>query len=365
MEAIYKDISSPGGLGGENKLYKESLRKKIDVNRTDVKNFLRSQSSYTKHLIQPNKFPRRYFMVSRAGKTICFDIAYLIDYSLSNNGFKYLLVGVDMFSRYLNVFPLKSLKASEISENLNLFFKNNIFSYEKIFTDLGSEFIAKQSRAVYKKYNILHYSTENREIKASLVEIVIRTLKQKIGKYITHFNTERYIDVLPEIINTYNHTDHRGLLYHKPIDIHLMLNQDDIHIFAMKVYKRKFKHTPLTKVLLQTGTVVRLKHTRSSQHVFRKAYHVRNTEELFKIINVNNHHVPVTYKVADLENSEIKGNFYRQEIVPCLDSELYKINILKKRKRKNKIEYLVQYINYPASTPRWVPLNYINNEKHI
>ena len=51
------------------------------------------------------------------------------------------------------------------------------------------------------------YSTENEE-KSSVVERWNRTMKEKMFKYFSAISTEKYVDVLDEMVNDYNNTKH-------------------------------------------------------------------------------------------------------------------------------------------------------------
>ena len=53
------------------------------------------------------------------------------------------------------------------------------------------------------------FTTYNEETKASIVESFNRTLKTKM--YFTHIETLTYVDVLFEMVASYNHTVHRTI----------------------------------------------------------------------------------------------------------------------------------------------------------
>ena len=61
------------------------------------------------------------------------------------------------------------------------------------------------------------YSTFN-EGKYVVAERFIRTLKNKIFKYMTAISKNVYFDVLDDIVNKYNNTIHRTIKM-KPIDV--------------------------------------------------------------------------------------------------------------------------------------------------
>ena len=65
---------------------------------------------------------------------------------------------------------------------------------------------------VFLKSKKIHFfTTENPETKASIVERFQRTLKSRMLKYFTHNRTLRYVDVLPKLVEGYNHAYHRSI----------------------------------------------------------------------------------------------------------------------------------------------------------
>ena len=68
-----------------------------------------------------------------------------------------------------------------------------------------------------QKNNIAMYATHNEE-KSVAADRFIRTLKNKISKYMTSISKNVYIDKLDDILNKYNNTYHRAIKM-KPINI--------------------------------------------------------------------------------------------------------------------------------------------------
>lgn len=342
-DTLYRDLSNSAGLGSITKLKKAGV--------LNPEKFLNSKDSYTLHKVTPKKFKRRPFLVKGPGITIACDVAYMIHYQKDNDGYKYLLVFIDIFSRYLSVYPLKSIKSKDVIPNLKHFFNNSIYKYSKILTDEGKEFTSKSIIELLDKIDVCAYHTFNREIKAAHVERVIRTLKMKISRYITEFNSERYIDVLPTIVDAYNHTNHRGLGNKTPVDVHLITNWEKITNSFKQMYKKERKQNSKSFTnMLSVGEHVRISLTRKT---FDKESNIRNTREIFKIDKINETY-PVTYSLVDLENKKIEGSFYKQELIVVQNSGKYRVEVLKTRKKRGIIEYLVKYIDYPSSKTEWV-----------
>jgi len=65
---------------------------------------------------------------------------------------------------------------------------------------------------------------------------------------------------------------------------------------------------------------------------------------------------PVTCKLKDLADEDIKGTFYEYELqlVTKPDDALFDIElIVKTRKRAGKVEYLVKWRGYPEKFNSW------------
>ena len=80
----------------------------------------------------------------------------------------------------------------------------------KIWVDKGSEFYNNSFKKWLKDNDIEMYSTNN-EGKSVIAERFIRTLKNKIYKYMTSISKNVYTDKLDDTVNEYNNTYHRTM----------------------------------------------------------------------------------------------------------------------------------------------------------
>jgi hypothetical protein len=69
------------------------------------------------------------------------------------------------------------------------------------------EFRARTVQFVFEEAGIKHFYAQN-EVKASVAERVIKTIKTKIYIYFTFKQSYRYIDKLQSFAEGYNHTNH-------------------------------------------------------------------------------------------------------------------------------------------------------------
>ena len=126
-----------------------------------------------------------------------------------NDGVKFLLIAIDVFSRYLFVRPLKTKTGKEVKAALESIFEEGR-QPEICRFDQGKEFSNKTVEDLLRQKNIAFFTTQN-ETKANYAERVIKTLKKRIYRYITHTDKERYIDKLQDFVRSYNSTYHRSI----------------------------------------------------------------------------------------------------------------------------------------------------------
>ena len=134
------------------------------------------------------------------------DFVEMQAFSKSNRGVRYLLTVIDVFSKYGWMLLLKDKTGKSVADAFKEIFKKSKRKPEKLWTDKGREFYNKH----VKELGVELYSTENAE-KSSVVERWNRTMKEKIFKYFTANNTNKYIDVLDDFVARYNNTRHSSI----------------------------------------------------------------------------------------------------------------------------------------------------------
>ena len=167
----------------------------------------------------------------------------------------------------------------------------------------------------------------------------------------THQNTKKYIHILPDIIKSYNLTQHRGLGgNHTPTEIHQLTNPEEIQLQFKEMYKiPSSSHKPLISTL-PVGEYVHLSQIKPT---FKKGYTIQNTLEIFKITRVDTTQTPTIYFLEDLQGEPIEGIFYREELIPTKPPEFYQINIIRTETVAGRKKYLVKWRGYPDKFNSW------------
>ena len=110
-----------------------------------------------------------------------------------NKRFRFLLCLIDIFSEYVWVIPLKDKKGISIVNAFRKTLKKSGRKPNKIWVDKGSESYNNYFKKWLKDNDIEMYSIHN-EGKSVLAERFIKTLKNKISKYMTAISKNVYID---------------------------------------------------------------------------------------------------------------------------------------------------------------------------
>ena len=104
---------------------------------------------------------------------------------------------------------MKNKSATSLAAALQTTFVNEW--PQTLQTDQGVVFLNTSVQALLQSYGIHHFSTLNAETKASIVERFNRMLKMRMWRYFTKHQTWRYIDVLQDLVRSYNNTPHRSI----------------------------------------------------------------------------------------------------------------------------------------------------------
>ena len=145
------------------------------------------------------------------------DLADMQLLSKYNKGYKFLLCVIDIFSKYAWVIPLKDKKGISIVNAFQKILDDSKRKPNKIWVDKGSEFYNNYFKKWLQDNDIVMYSTNN-EGKSVITERFIRTLKNKIYKYMTSISKNVYIDKIDDIVKEYNNKYHTSIKM-KPVDV--------------------------------------------------------------------------------------------------------------------------------------------------
>ena len=206
----------------------------------------------------------------------------------------YLLVVIDVFSKFLWVRLMKNENACSLVQVFESIL-NEQRKPEKLRTYKGTEFINESFQQYLKKQKIQFYTAMNRP-KAAVVERVNLILKSKLYRYFTGTNSLRYIDVLQDIVDSYNNTYHSST-GHAPATVSLL----NVGQVRRRLYGKTERSKPKRFKFKVGDHVILSLHKR----LFKKGYKMNWTEEIFQIVNWLPG-TPVVYQVRDCWKDQLK-----------------------------------------------------------
>ena len=201
LSRVYVSPKHAASFSGLDKLYRMAKNQFPSVTRKEIQKWAENNLSYSLHKPSRRTFKRNKVYAPEIDSLWEADLAFVQDVAKENDGVNYLLVIIDVLSKYVWVRAMKNAFDSILSEGRKP---------EKLRTDKGTEIVNESFQQYLKKKGIQFY-TANNEPKASVVERVNRTLKSKLYRYFTAVNSLRYIDVLQDLVDSYNNTYHRSI----------------------------------------------------------------------------------------------------------------------------------------------------------
>ena len=203
------------------------------------------------HKAKRKNYPRRRIIVNHIDEIFAADLVEMQKFAKLNKGYRYLLTCIDIFSKYSWVIPLKDKKGITIKNALEKIFNEGKPKF--LWTDRGKEFYNKQAQDLLNENNIKLYSTNNSEIKSSVVERFNRTFKNMMYKKFTANNNTIFDNILDELVNNYNNKYHSTIKM-TPMEGSKKINEKKIkNIYNFEITKKpgKFKIGDRVRISLE------------------------------------------------------------------------------------------------------------------
>lgn len=300
----YTSLKNGVGFGGLYSLFKESRKQDKRITLNDVRNFLHSNSTYTLH------YPIKQRV--RTGKTRCSwidsdhqaDLCVLTDIARYNRGYGYILIVVDVLSRFIWCEPMMRKTGMQCANAYRKIIDRDRRIPFRLYTDAGKEFIAKPFQALLSENDIEHRIPKNHDVKCALAENGVKRVKQKMYRYFTEKKTKTWLTILKDITAGLNATFNSSIRM-TPNQV----NKTNAGLVWKVLYQDEESLVPCHRY--QIGSLVRLS---LKNQLFRKGYKTTYTEEVFRI-RKRLFRDPPAYIIEDLNGEEIDSIVYEQELV--------------------------------------------------
>ena len=364
LESIYRTPEHPGSFSGLDKLYRVIKKEgRFRISRKQLKKWLASQETYTLHRPVKRKYSRRRVIANGPFHQADADLADMSLLSRYNDGYKYFLLVIDIFTKKVWTHPLENKTAVAVAEAFKTLFEEEGIVFGHIRTDNGGEFVGRASQIYFRKKGTEQFVSQNPSTKANIAERAIKTIKNKLYRYMSQFQTFRYVDALPKVTESYNNTYHRSIKM-KPIEVNGE-NQSEVWMTLYRSIKKKPMDPKKTKFLFSVGDWVRISYLKKP---FEREYSEKWTGEMFKVTGRHIRQGHPVYTLEDYGGEEITGTFYQDELQKIIVSEnaVYRIEkVIRNRKRKgHPKEYLVKWQFYGDKFNSWITENELQDIPH-
>ena len=194
------------------------------------------------------------------------DLLDLSIYKSQNNGYRYILMATDIYSRKLFTRPLKTKNARETLEAVIEIEKEmKPIKIQSIVLDKGKEYDNSLFKTHFKGTILFFKEPDVFNSGLAIVDRYCRTFRDILKRYITAHATTRYISILQKLTDNINNTEN-STTKHTPNEIWngIAVNEE----------------TPRETIKLQQGDIVRI---RTNPVEFAKKYTPRYSGETYTI----------------------------------------------------------------------------------
>ena len=374
----YKNIGQPGALYFPPKKIHRSF---IDQGKTtpshrEIIKILNDIESYQLHRRNVIRFKRNKFFTPQANYQLAVDLIDFKTFAEDNYGFKYILIAIDIFSKRGYARALKDKKAKTILQMLRQILIENrefykdipyVFNLPSVIQgDPGGEFTAKIIQDYLKSKGMNIFYSRGAQ-KNSVAERFILTLKNLLFRFFDLKMTRNWVNILQDIVQTYNLTEHRTIKM-APNSVTSSLKN------YLKVAKLNSIPIKKKKNDLKIGTWVRIANFAMPNTIkpekktsnFSKRYEQSYSRAVFSI-----HKIYYPFKgsspmflLSEFNGKKIKRPFYRDELLKIDDKKFvknFKFPFEMIESRKNKV--LISYLGYPKSYDTWISRALYNKSK--
>lgn len=312
------------------------------------------------------KKPRLKVVTAKIGSMYDTDLLDLSQkrFKDANDQTAFLLICIDVFSRYARVAPLKSKSAADVLNGFKEILPQGKLNELSIRSDSGREYDNKLVSDYMKSKSINFYFATS-SVKSNFAERFILTLKRRLFKFFYFNSTYRYIDRLQDIVTSYNNTFHSSISM-TPAEVTPENAQEvwDRQFFPPKEYRKGFQaaHTrgPHRRKRLkeksfqfEVGSACRISYLKS---VFSRDYDQVYSGEIFFIRDRKVVQGQAVYYLKDYLGNDVKGLFYSFELrgIDHDPKKSFKIEKILKTRLKNGVEEsLIRWQSWGKQYDSW------------
>lgn len=318
-----------------------------------VRRALYSSDPYTRH--REYKRPRYYnpYYVYRQRRQVQADLIDVRELAAHNGGVKYLLLLIDIFSRYVWVLPLQTKSAPATRDALATWLQSlGRRTPEILATDSGTEFKNAPVRALLRQHGV-QQQFKSGTSKAAYAERANKSVQVLIHKYLAHRQRLKYVNALPSLVDTYNKRAHRSLDGVSPHEADKPRSQQWIRGILQRRHTERASKAR-KKARLAVGDSVRVKILAKAVSADSRAYKPQFKGEYFVVTEVRTNMMVPMYRIRSQDTGEdISDSFYAEELQK-VDGDVFKVErVLAERGEGPDRELLIKWMFFGPQHNSW------------
>jgi len=323
VQKIIREASrNPRFMGGRDRMFHHLKQRYFGISRRAIARFLEHDSVNQTHRPLKKQITSRPIFVSDKAKHAQIDLVDMQDYAWKNNGDRFILTYVDLFSKWVAAKRLKTKTAKAVLEGV----KDIISDLPKdwrpkvIQSDNGGEFGPSLEKYLKNIGIKLIHSVSYAPQTQGAIERYNRELKTLIFRHMAHFKTKKWNDILPMLLENHNTSRHNTTQRVPQEVMEAELTKKDVSDIRDHIEDKYQGYQ--AKEDLEVGDVVRLAKTvevEERKNKFRKRIGQNWSDELYEIISKSDPkravHAP-SFLIKDLDTDErIKTRFYPYQML--------------------------------------------------
>ena len=232
IENIINEVYEKSNLPSAGRLYKliKDQHPENKITMKNIKDFLETKVEKQLYKETKKKSVKKQGNIFSTFKNEKWQIDIFVfdNYAKQNNGYKYMLACIDVFSRQAYVEPMKTNKTPDCISAFKLILKKDVpFS---IISDHDSSFLSSDFQKLILQHNIVYNVNTLHDHKAlGIIDRFAKTLKQILIEKMKKNKNLKWLDILENTINDYNKMPHSSLYNTAPKDVNKKPNIQKIY----------------------------------------------------------------------------------------------------------------------------------------
>jgi len=319
-DIIRKYSRNPRFMGGRDRMFNHIKERYFGISRRDIAKFLEHDAVNQTHQPLKKKVTSRPIIVRDKAKHAQIDLIDMQEYAQPNNGDRYILTYVDLFSKWVAARRLKSKSATAVLAGVKSIINDMPEAWKPkiIQSDNGGEFGPQLENYLKSvKIKLIHSKSYTPQTQGA-VERYNRELKSLIFKHMSHYKTKKWNDILPLLVDNHNTSKHNttGKIPQKVMESEL--SPEEIE----EIYDRIVDQAGVSaSETFEKGDFVRLALTTDIEErkdVFRKKIGQNWSDDIYEIVTASKPHnakrvvagAAPQYTLRDLDGKKLKEKYY-------------------------------------------------------